>query len=183
MNLITDGAPALALGLEKEEPGIMDRPPRPTSQPIIDRSMAFGLFLQGIAITVVSLLAFWLGLRRFSSVDAARTMAFVTLSGCQVLRAYTNRSERASVFSLGVFSNTWMQYAALSSTVLLLAVVYVPGLNTVFNAVPLSPAQWLWLAPLLVIPAVLDELAKLGFRARDRLLRERAAAPGARSRV
>jgi Ca2+-transporting ATPase len=170
MNLITDGAPALALGMEKEEPGIMDRPPRPTTQPIIDRSMVWGLVLQGIAITAVTLVAFWIGAHVYGSVDAARTMAFITLSGCQVLRAYTNRSERASVFSLGVFSNKWMQYAALSSTLLLLAVIYVPGLNTVFNAVPLSLGQWARIAPLLLLPAVVDELSKLVLRARERML-------------
>ena len=168
MNLITDGAPALALGMEKQEPGIMERPPRPPTQPIIDRTMMVGLVLQGIAITAVSLAAFRIGARYFGSDDEARTMAFVTLSGCQILRAYTNRSEHGSVFSLGVFSNRWMQYAALSSTVLMLAVVYVPGLNTVFNAIPLSLAHWAFLAPLLVVPAVVDELAKLVMRKREK---------------
>jgi Ca2+-transporting ATPase len=67
-----------------------------------------------------------------------------------------------------------MQYAALSSTALLLAVVYVPGLNTVFNAIPLSPAHWARLAPLLFLPAVVDELAKCAARARDRALRSHA---------
>ena len=176
MNLLTDGAPALALGMENQEPGIMDRPPRPASQPIIDRSMMVGLALQGIAITAVSLVAFRIGAQYFGSADDARTMAFVTLSGCQILRAYTNRSERASVFSLGVFSNRWMQYAALSSTVLMLAVVYVPGLNTVFNAIPLSLAHWARLAPLLVIPAVVDELAKLALRSRERSREKRSRA-------
>jgi Ca2+-transporting ATPase len=162
--------------MEKQEPGIMDRPPRPTTQPIIDRSMMVGLALQGIAITAVSLVAFRIGAQYFGSADDARTMAFVTLSGCQILRAYTNRSERASVFSLGVFSNRWMQYAALSSTVLMLAVVYVPGLNTVFNAIPLSLAHWARLAPLLVIPAVVDELAKLALRSRERSREKRSRA-------
>ena len=101
-------------------------------------------------------------------------MAFVTLSGCQVLRAYTNRSERVSVFSLGVFSNRWMQYAALSSVALLLAVIYVPGLNGVFNATPLSAANWARCAPLLVLPAVVDELAKWALRARDRASKRRS---------
>ena len=180
MNLLTDGAPALALGMEKQEPGIMDRPPRPTGQPIIDRSMVLGLALQGVAITAVTLLAFRIGLTE--SVAAARSMAFVTLSGCQVLRAYTNRSERASVFSLGVFSNRWMQYAALSSITLMLAVIYVPGLDTVFNAVPLTLAQWARLAPLLVLPAVVDELTKWALRARERVERVRNGAPPPRSR-
>ena len=118
----------------------------------------------------------------FGSVTAGRTMAFVTLSGCQVLRAYTNRSERASVFSLGVFSSRWMQYAALSSTALLLAVIYIPGLNTVFNAVPLSAAHWARLAPLLVLPAVVDELTKWALRAGERVRRERERA-GEREKV
>jgi Ca2+-transporting ATPase len=181
MNLLTDGAPALALGMEKQEPGIMDRPPRPTGQPIIDRSMALGLALQGIAITAVTLVAFWMGLTGSGSVTVARTMAFVTLSGCQVLRAYTNRSERVSVFSLGVFSSRWMQYAALSSIVLMLAVVYVPGLNAVFNAEPLSALNWARLAPLLVLPAVVDELTKWALRAWERVKRARGAAGPARN--
>jgi Ca2+-transporting ATPase len=168
MNLLTDGAPALALGMEKGEPGIMTRPPRPAAEPIINGSMGIGLALQAVAITAVSLCAFWVGLHVFGSVETAQTMAFVTLSGCQVLRAYTNRSERASVFSLGLFSNKWMQYAALTSIVLLAAVVYVPGLNTVFNAVPLCGLAWAYLAPLLVAPAVVDELLKLGTRLGER---------------
>ncbi len=173
MNLITDGAPALALGMEKGEPGIMTRPPRPVREPIISGSMAIGLAVQAVAITAVSLYALWVGMRVFGAAGIGQTMAFVTLSGCQILRAYTTRSERASVFALGVFSNAWMQYAALSSGALLMAVVYIPGLNGVFNAVPLTGAAWLYLAPLLVIPAIADELLKLGFR-----LGHRRAAPG-----
>jgi Ca2+-transporting ATPase len=169
MNLLTDGAPALALGMEKGEPGIMDRPPRPPREPIINRSMFLGLVLQTVAITAVSLLAFWIGLHVFGSEPIAHTMAFVMLSGCQLARAYTNRSERASLFTLGVFSNRWMQYAVLVSTVLLLAAVYVPGLNTIFNAVPLLPAHWAYLGPLLFVPAIVDELAKLGGRMAHRL--------------
>ncbi len=168
MNLLTDGAPALALGMEKGEPGIMDRPPRPPREPIINRSMVLGLVLQTVAITAASLLAFWIGLNVFGSEPVAHTMAFVMLSGCQLARAYTNRSERASLFSLGVFSNRWMQYAVLVSSALLLAAVYIPGLNTVFNAVPLRLAHWAYLGPLLFVPAIVDELAKLGLRIADR---------------
>ena len=160
----------------------MERPPRPTGQPIIDRTMVLGLVVQGIAITGVTLLAFWMGRAGSGSVTVARTMAFVTLSGCQVLRAYTNRSEHVSVFSLGVFSNRWMQYAALSSFALMLAVIYVPGLNNVFNASPLSAADWLRCAPLLVLPAVVDEAAKWAVRRRDRGRRARGAASDPRSR-
>jgi P-type Ca2+ transporter type 2C len=164
MNLLTDGAPALALGMEKGEPGIMGRPPRPTGEPIINRSMLLALGVQTVAITAVSLLAFWIGSTVFGGVQEARTMAFLVLSGCQLVRAYTNRSERASVFAIGVFSNRWMQYAVALSTVLLLAVIYIPGLNTVFNAAPMSALQWAYAAPLLLVPAAADELTKLVLR-------------------
>jgi Ca2+-transporting ATPase len=168
MNLVTDGAPALALGMEKGEPGIMGRPPRPTEEPIINRSMILALAMQTVAITAVSLLAFWIGRTVFGGVAEARTMAFVVLSGCQLVRAYTNRSERASIFSIGVFSNRWMQYAVGLSTLMLLAVVYIPYVNVVFNAAPLSLAQWAYMAPLLLFPAVVDELTKLGLRVTER---------------
>jgi Ca2+-transporting ATPase len=166
-NLITDGAPALALGLEKGEPDIMARPPRPTAEPILNPSMRLSLALQAVAITSASLLAFWLGQHVFASVDAARTMAFVTLSGCQLARAYTNRSERASVFAIGMFSNRWMQYAVLSSVALLLAVIYIPFISTVFNVVPLGLQAWAYLLPLILLPAVVDEIAKIFLRRSD----------------
>ncbi len=111
----------------------------------------------------------------FGSEPVAHTMAFVMLSGCQLARAYTNRSERASLFALGVFSNRWMQYAVAVSSVLLMAAVYVPGLNTVFNAVPLTAAQWAYLGPLLFVPAIVDELTKLGLRIAARGPGERRA--------
>jgi magnesium-transporting ATPase (P-type) len=156
------GAPALAL--EKGEPGVMDKPPRPPGEPFITRSMVLSLALQSAAVTAVSLFAFWIGRSVFGTVEAARAMAFVALSGCQLVRAYTNRSESASLFSLGVFTNKWMQYAVASSAVLLAAVLYIPGLNKVFDAIPLSARQWAYLAPLLVFPAVVDELTKLARR-------------------
>ncbi len=176
-NLVTDGAPALALGLEKGEPGIMGRPPRPTKEPIINPSMRISLVLQMITITFSSLFAFYLGQTVFGTVEAARTMTFITLSLCQIVRAYTNRSERASLFQIGVFSNKWMQYAALSSVVLLGVVVYVPFINTVFNVVPLTGLEWAYIAPLILLPAVVDEVTKAVYRLIDR----RRGAAGARA--
>ncbi len=164
MNLLTDGAPALALGMEKGEPGIMRLPPRPTKEPIINRPMLLALAVQTVAITAVSLFAFWIGSTVFGGEAEAHTMAFVVLSGCQLIRAYTNRSEHASVFAIGVFSNKWMQYAVALSAVLLLAVVYIPGVNRVFNTVPLTLLEWAYILPLLFVPAIADELTKLARR-------------------
>ncbi len=175
-NLITDGMPALALGMEKGEPGIMKRPPRPTKEPIINRSMIVSLLLQAVAITFSTLMAFWIGWKVDGSETEARTMAFVTLSFCQLIRAYTNRSERASLFQIGVFSNKWMQYAFLTSTTLLLGVIYIPFVNNVFGVVPLSGVSWEYLAPLILLPAVMDEVTKIFLRRADRKREARAKA-------
>jgi Ca2+-transporting ATPase len=117
-----------------------------------------------LVITASTLFAFRTGWKLFGGEEAARTMAFICLSGCQLVRAYTNRSERASVFAIGVFSNRWMQYAVLSSVVLLAAVICIPFISTVFTVAPLPPAAWAVLAPLVFLPAAVDELAKLAAR-------------------
>jgi len=162
LNLVTDGAPALALGTEKGDPDIMDRPPRPPKEPIINRSMRSGIVVQTIAITAVTLGAYYLG--RFANpehIDFAETMAFVTLSCSELLRAYTARSEYYPLLKIGMFSNRLMNYAVLSSMALIFAVVYVPFLQPVFNTEPLGWAQWELILPLVAIPSIAAEVNKL----------------------
>jgi Ca2+-transporting ATPase len=159
LNLISDGAPALALGLEKGDPDLMDQPPRDPLEPILNRFMLTGIGVQTVAITAVTLGAYWIGLRNFP--DLAPTMAFVTLSFSELLRAYTARSERVSVLKIGLFSNKIMNWAILSSLLLLLAVVYIPFLQGIFDTVSLGWTQWEIILPLLVIPSIAAELTKL----------------------
>ena len=169
LNLITDGAPALALGVEKGDPDIMDRPPRPPDEPIINRSMWLGITVQTIAITGVTLGAYAIGLHVHpNQPEFAETMAFATLSFSELLRAFTARSERYPILKIGLFSNRSMNLAFLTSALLLLAVIYVPGLNTVFNAVPLGWTQWRLMLPLLALPAVAAELTKTYLRWREK---------------
>jgi Ca2+-transporting ATPase len=158
LNLLTDGAPALALGLEKGDPDIMDRPPRPVREPIINRSMLAGIIVQTIAITAVVLGAYYIGLRQSEAM--AQSMAFITLSASELVRAYTARSERVSLFKLGVFSNPYMQYAVAASLALLLIVIYVPFLQTVFSTVPLRLDEWAIILPLLLVPSIAAEVTK-----------------------
>jgi Ca2+-transporting ATPase len=161
LNLVTDGAPALALGTEKGDPDIMSRPPRPPREPIINRFMQVGILTQTIAITSVSLAAYFIGLKWFPAhIEAAETMAFVTLSASELFRAFTSRSEYYPLLKIGVFKNRNMNLAFLSSMALLLGVVYIPGLNTVFNTIPLGWQQWEIILPLLLIPSVVAELVK-----------------------
>jgi Ca2+-transporting ATPase len=165
LNLVTDGAPALALSTEKGDPDIMDQPPRSPTEPIINRYMLTGVITQTIAIAAVTLIAFWVGLHHdgasiIDNLEFAETMAFVTLSTSELIRAFTARSERYPVLKLGVFSNKWMNYAVLASLAMVLLVVYVPFLNPIFKTVPLGWEQWQLILPLLLIPSVVAELVK-----------------------
>lgn len=158
LNLLTDGAPALALGTEKGDPDIMDQKPRPPKEPIINKTMWSGVIVQTFAITAVTLFAFWRGLQ--TDFRYAETMAFVTLSASELFRAYTARSERYSIFKIGVFSNKWMNYAVLTSLALMLMVVYVPFFNDAFQTEPLGWSEWLLIIPLLLIPSIAAEITK-----------------------
>ncbi|HPC05419.1 MAG TPA: cation-translocating P-type ATPase, partial [Anaerolineaceae bacterium] len=191
LNLLTDGAPALALAMEKGDPDVMQRPPRPKREPVINSSMQVGIIVQTIAQTSCVLLAFALGLIwhlegqgipagtnplayliqhdwRGVDVQTAETMAFVTLSLCELFRAYTVRSERVSLFKLGVFSNKYMQYAVGLSILLLILVVSVPFLQPIFNTHFMAPIEWLIVLGLSLIPAVAEEITKFFLRRHDR---------------
>jgi Ca2+-transporting ATPase len=196
LNLITDGAPALALAMEKGDPDIMSRLPRPKKEPIINSSMRTGIIIQTITQTGAVLTAFALGLLwelealgvglpqganplgyllsfdwhsvNLENIRTAETMAFMTLSLCELLRAYTVRSEKVSLFSIGIFSNKWMQYAVGASIVLLLLVCVVPFLQGIFNTHFMSGPEWAVVLSLSVIPAVSEEITKLFLRLRDR---------------
>ena len=188
LNLLTDGAPALALAMEKGDPAIMQRRPRPPSEPIINRSMRSGILIQTIAQTGVVLGAFVVGLLwhleagalvppgmnplayllqhnwRGVDVQTAETMAFVTLSLCELFRAYTVRSERLSVFKIGVFSNRFMQYAVGFSILLLILVVGVPFLQPIFNTHFPNLREWGVILGLATVPALAEEITKFFLR-------------------
>ena len=159
LNLVTDGAPALALGTEKGDPDIMVQPPRPPSEPIINKFMQFGVIMQTIAIAGTTLIAFALGLSH-AEPEYAETMAFVTLSLSELLRAFTARSERYPILKIGIFSNKWMNIAVLSSVALIMMVIYVPFFNKIFNTIPMSWNEWEVILPLVIIPSLVAELTK-----------------------
>ena len=188
LNLITDGAPALALAMEKGDPDTMDQKPRSKKEPIINRSMGTGIFIQTITQTGAVLIAFGLGLIwhleagayipagvsalaylfqhdwRGVDVQTAETMAFATLSLCELFRAYTVRSERASIFRIGVFSNKWMQYAVGASIFLLFIVTAVPFLRPIFNTHFPTLLEWSVIIGLALIPAASEEVTKFFLR-------------------
>ena len=164
LNLVTDGAPALALGTEKGDPDTMLQSPRPSKEPIINRYMQIGILVQTVAITAVTLAAFYIGLHADPEhYEFAETMAFVTLSISELLRAFTARSEYYPILKIGLFKNRWMNIGVFSSLVLILLVIYVPFFNGIFNTVPLGIQQWEVIIPLLIFPSLAAELTKVIF--------------------
>jgi Ca2+-transporting ATPase len=91
-------------------------------------------------------------------------MAFVTLSLCELFRAYTVRSERASIFRIGIFSNKWMQYAVGLSIALLLLVCALPFLQPIFNTHFLTAREWSVVLGLAIMPAIAEEITKFFLR-------------------
>ncbi len=158
LNLVTDGAPALALGSEKGDPDIMLYPPRPTDEPIINRFMLRGIVVQTLAITAATMGAFLLG--KSVNLELGETMAFVTLSVSELLRAYTARSEYFPLTKIGIFTNKAMNWAVLASMVLIIAVVYVPFLQPIFNTIAIDVNHWLMMLPLILLPSVAAEVMK-----------------------
>ncbi len=170
LNLVTDGAPALALGLEKGDPDIMKRPPRPSKEPVINREMLIGLAVQAVVMTAAVLGAYLIaGAHTQANADDPllprwQTVAFATLICSELLRAYTARSERYALLKIGVFGNQWMQYAVGASFVLLLLAVYVPFLQRIFGTVSLSIGDWLMMLPFILMASVAAELTKTYLR-------------------
>jgi Ca2+-transporting ATPase len=167
LNLVSDGAPALALGMEKGDKDIMKYPPRPPKEPVINRDMAIGIGVIALVDAIAILSVFYLALQRYPGhLEAAQTIAFVTLCTSELIRAYTGRSEYQSIFSIGVFSNPWMNWAVLASFTLVLMVTYVPFLQPFFDTVPLSLDDWLFMLPFFFASPIAMELVKLYFRRR-----------------
>ncbi|HEX9114448.1 MAG TPA: cation-translocating P-type ATPase [Anaerolineae bacterium] len=167
LNLITDGAPALALGLERAEPDVMQRPPRRPDEPIINRRMVTGIIVQAVAIAFAVLLAFRLALAAYAgSLPHAQTIAFATLSISELARAYTARSERFNIWRLPLFGNRSMQLAIASSLAILLAIIYLPILDPIFKTTFLTLRDWALMLPLILLPSVAAEITKIAQRDR-----------------
>jgi Ca2+-transporting ATPase len=151
--------------MEKGEPDIMKRPPRPTKEPVVNKEMLTGLIIVPIVDTIAILSVFAVGLARYPDhVQLAQTMAFVTLCVSELFRAYTARSEHFSVFSIGFFSNQSMQWAVGSSLFLVLITVYVPFLTPFFDTVPLGLNDWLTVIPFALMAPVAAEIVKVFLR-------------------
>jgi len=160
VNLVTDGLPALALGVEPIEKGVMQRPPRDPAAGIFSGKMGFNIFSQGIFIGLLTLVAFYYGDLLFN-LETARTMAFATLSFAQLSQSLNARSERYSIFQLGLFSNLYLLMALVISGILQWLVIATEPLQNIFKTVHLNFQQWWIVIILSLCPLFYVELLKL----------------------
>ncbi len=140
INLVTDGLPALALGVEPAEPGVMRRPPRPRHESVFARGLWQHIIWVGILMAVGTLGIMIWGLMNYS-LDATRTMVFFTLASFQMFHVLAIRSERESVFTIGLLSNIYLAGAVALTFALQLAVTYLPPLQATFSTEPLDMLQ------------------------------------------
>ena len=147
INLVTDGAPALALGADPASPDLMTRSPRAAGAGVIDRGMGYGIVITGLVMaagTLAVLDASMPGgfIAGAGSLAYGRTMTFTTLVIFQIFNAFNCRSDERSAFD-GLFANRWLWAATVASLALHVLVIYVPVLRTAFSTVPLSGGDWL----------------------------------------
>ena len=161
INLITDAFPALALGMEKKEPNIMNVPPRNPDEPIINKEMRTAIIIQSTVLTFTVLASFYFAYNRYNDIDVARTYAFVTLVISELFRAYTTRSERYTVRRIGFFSNPSMNMATIISLSLLLVVMLVPALEELFSLEAFSPSDWEIVLGFSLLPFLSGEISKM----------------------
>lgn len=158
INLVTDSFPAIALGMEHIDKGIMERKPKPKGEGIFANRYGVRIILQGIMFGSLTLLAFQLGLQHNGNLAEGQTMAFIVLAMSQVVQSFNMRSTR-SLFRIGFFSNKSLNLATGTSTALMALVVFTP-ISVAFGLVPLQGMFYGIALGLSLIPLVIMEGAK-----------------------
>lgn len=154
INLVTDGLPAMALGLDQAEDDVMKRKPRHPMESVFARGLAWKIISRGFMIGIVTLIAFWLTYTQNpDDLVRAQSVAFATLVMAQLIHVFDCRSEH-SVFHRNPFQNIYLVFAVISSILLMLVVMYFPPLQPVFHTVALGVREWLLILGLASIPTV-----------------------------
>jgi Ca2+-transporting ATPase len=171
INLVTDGAPALALGIDPSDPALMALPPRPRAERVLTRRMWTGILFTGIVVAAGTLAVLDASLpggliEGQGDLRHAQTMAFTTLVFFSLFSLFSSRSDEASAFH-GLFSNVWLWAAVFCSLALQAAVVYAPFLQRAFSTTPLTLVDWGRCAVAGSAVLWLRELMKVFVRRRD----------------
>jgi P-type Ca2+ transporter type 2C len=174
VNLVTDGLPALALGVDPVDPNIMKRSPRPPHESVLTKQNGILLVAQGIFIAFCTLLTFNLSLyfipEQLNDPEGpkhARTLAFMVLAISQLFHSFNCRSNRESLFKLGLFTNKKLIYATGVSFLLQMSVLYIPFFQVIFKTVALSPIELVITIAVSSFPLWAMEITKVIIRSKN----------------
>ncbi|CDM68353.1 calcium-translocating P-type ATPase [Clostridium bornimense] len=194
VNLITDSLPALSLGIDEEETDIMNEPPRNPNDSLFTGSIT-NLILNGILIGLLSISAFILGgaihsneiayslqhfdisgvilgfnhLNNTGNIYYPQTMAFIVLSVSQLVHSLNLRSDKKSIFQVGIFSNKYLILSIILGIVIQDIVTMVPFLASIFKVINLTSKDWLLVITLSITPLILNEIVKIFKRNKKRM--------------
>ncbi len=142
VNLVTDGLPAIALGVDPADGDIMLEKPREKNESVFSRGLTEKIVIRGCLIGVLTILSFIAGKYYNMSIEACRTLALGTLVLSQLIHVFECRSEKLSLFEINPFTNLYLIGAVGISVLMLLSIIYIPALQRVFHTIPLSFGQW-----------------------------------------
>lgn len=164
INLVTDVFPAIALGMEKAEPDVMNRPPRTKESSFLSNGILPSILYQGVLESALTLFIYWLARQWYHQENLAETMAFATLGLIQLFHAFNVKYVFTSLFTGKAFDNKFLNGAALLSAVMLLGVIVIPGINDFFDVTAPTLPQWGLVLAVSFSIIVLVELIKWGLR-------------------
>ena len=158
VNLVTDSLPAIALGLEPAEKGIMDRKPVNSKKGIFADGLWGKIVTEGIMIGMLTLIAFSIG-NKYYGLEVARTMAFISIGLLELIHSFNIKSEK-SIFKTNIFKNKFMIGSFLLGIIVQLIVAIIPQLAEIFKLVPLNQTQWIITLAISILPIPIMELQK-----------------------
>ena len=164
VNLVTDGLPAIALGLDPPSRDVMMKPPRGSKESIFSHGLLPLILFRGFLIGFSTLAVFTIVMNISGSVDSARTAAFMTLVITQLIHVFECKSETKSIFEVPILNNLLLVLAVLSSLVMLLAVIYIPVLREIFKTVLLTLDEWVIIGSFCFLGPVLASFFKFDRR-------------------
>ncbi|KAF9422639.1 P-type ATPase [Podila epigama] len=160
-NIIADVPPAMALGVEPAEPGLMKRAPRSPQRGVLTKASLAVIIFQSLAMTLLTFGVYMWADREGDKLHYAQSEAFVFLTSLQLLQGFLSRTMKTSLFKTNFFGNRWMIYGVLISFALLLVGVFTPGFNTeILDLVPVTGMSWVKVLVGCMILIVLSEIEK-----------------------
>ncbi len=158
VNLVTDSLPAIALGLEPPEKGIMERPPRDAKKSIFADGLFGKIIVEGFMIGLLTIIAFTIG-NKYYGLEVGRTMAFISLGMLELIHCFNIKSEE-SIFKAGLFENKYLIGAFLLGTVLQVGIVFIPAIANIFKLTMLTSTQWVITIAISIMPIIVMEIQK-----------------------